>query len=68
MNKDGQVKSLDPIALTLALWLGCVVGAAGLTRLQQQVSAQAALDEAAGKPAFSLEMDDRQRLATALGS
>lgn len=37
---------LDPIALTLALWLGVVVGATGLLRLAQDAADQAALAQA----------------------
>ena len=73
MDRDGQVEArpLNPIALSLAIWLAFVVGVTGLTRLQQEASAQAALDEAAGKPAPSLTTDDAQLFAArtmALGS
>ncbi len=38
--------SLDPIAVTLAIWLGFVVGVSGITRLAQDAAADAALVQA----------------------
>jgi hypothetical protein len=38
--------SFDPIALTLALWLGLVVGVSGFVRLAQDAAADAALMQA----------------------
>ncbi len=43
---------LDPIALTLALWLGLVAGVSGLDRLRKEASAQAALRPPAAIPAI----------------
>jgi hypothetical protein len=40
--------SLDPIALTLAIWLGLVAGVGGLVRLSEDAAFQVALAEAAG--------------------
>ena len=40
--------SLDPVALTLAVWLGLVAGVGGLIRLSEDAALQVALAEAAG--------------------
>ena len=62
-SKQPDVGTIDPVALTLALWLGLMVGVAGISRVSQEAASQAALDEAAGKPGFALTMDDAQLLA-----
>lgn len=66
MGGRDEAGGVDPVALTLVLWLGLVVGAAGLTRLSQQASAQEALDEAAGKPSLMSTMDVPWTTAQAL--
>jgi len=38
---EANVAPLDPIALTLALWLGLVVGVTGLIRLSENAAANA---------------------------
>ncbi len=43
--KDEQ-GTLDPIALTLALWLGLVVGVSGLLRMANDAASDAAIAEA----------------------
>jgi len=40
---EAEAAPLDPIALTLALWLGLVVGVTGLIRLSENAAANAAL-------------------------
>ena len=55
-----EAAPLDPVALTLAIWLGCVVGVSGLVRLSEEASAQAALDEASGRPAPRMGWDTGQ--------
>ena len=50
-EQDDQPPALDPIAVTLALWLGIVASATGLIRLEREAVAEAALAEAAGEPA-----------------
>ena len=37
-----DAKPLDPVAVSLALWLGLMVGALGLQRLAEQVTLDAA--------------------------
>jgi hypothetical protein len=37
-----EAAPLDPIALTLALWLGMIVGVTGLIRLSESAAANAA--------------------------
>jgi hypothetical protein len=39
---EAETAPLDPIALTLALWLGLVVGVTGLIRLSEAAAANAA--------------------------
>jgi len=39
---EAETAPLDPIALTLALWLGLVVGVTGLIRLSETAAANAA--------------------------
>jgi len=39
---ESETAPLDPIALTLALWLGLVVGVTGLMRLSDNAAANAA--------------------------
>ena len=57
---DGQdvTTRVDPVALTLALWLGLVVGVAGVPRISEQAAARAARDEAAGRPSLVSTVDD----------
>ena len=43
-----EAKPLDPIALSLALWLGLMVCALGVQHLAEQATDQAAQQEAAG--------------------
>jgi hypothetical protein len=38
---ERETASVDPIALTLALWLGLVVGVTGLMRLSENAAANA---------------------------
>lgn len=40
--------SIDPVALTLALWLALMVGVGGLVRLSEEASANMTLAEVAG--------------------
>lgn len=49
-DQKQQPASLDPIALTLALWLGVVAGVSGLDRLRKEAAAQAALRPPAATP------------------
>ena len=39
---EADVAPLDPVALTLAVWLGLVVGVTGLIRLSENAAANAA--------------------------
>jgi len=41
-HAETEAAPLDPIALTLALWLGLVVGVTGLIRLSESAAANAA--------------------------
>jgi len=41
-SSESETAPLDPIALTLALWLGLVVGVTGLIRLSENAAANAA--------------------------
>lgn len=54
-NRRNQGKSeaagLDPIALTIALWLGLVVSVAAIGRMSAEAMVQANLDEARGMTA-----------------
>jgi hypothetical protein len=52
---EQEPESLDPIALTLALWLGVVVGTSGMIRLAQDASLDQALEQA-GEPAAAHPM------------
>ena len=63
MDSKQPDAGIDPVALTLALWLGLVVGVAGVSRMSQEAASQAALDEAAGKPSPALMMDAAQLFA-----
>lgn len=47
-REHSKAGSLDPIALTLAIWLGLVAGVGGLVRLSEDAAFQVALAEAAG--------------------
>lgn len=47
-QEKSEANGLDPIALTIALWLGLVVSVAAIGRMSQQAIAQANLDEARG--------------------
>ena len=49
-DRDTEPKAFDPIALSLALWLGLVVAAMGLQRLSEQ----AALQEVVSGPTASV--------------
>ena len=44
---DEEGHGFDPIALTLAIWLGMIVGVTGLIRVSQDAAAQTALAQAA---------------------
>ena len=46
-NEDGQ--GLDPIALTLAVWLGVITGTTGLIRMSHDAAAQTELAQAASQ-------------------
>jgi hypothetical protein len=52
---ETEAAPLDPIALTLALWLGLVVGVTGLMRLAENAAANAPRAQ-----------QDQQRAATAI--
>ena len=41
-----EPEPMDPIALTLAVWLGMIVGVTGLIRMSEHAAAQAALAQA----------------------
>ncbi len=41
---------MDPVALTLAVWLGLIVGVTGLVRMSENAAAQAAIAQAGGRP------------------
>ncbi len=43
---ETEAAPLDPIALSLALWLGLMVGALGLQHMSEQAAAQQAAQEA----------------------
>ena len=45
----GNDAPLDPVALTLAIWLGVVAGVTGLTRLSSQAETQANLARSSGR-------------------
>jgi hypothetical protein len=45
-NPHDDAKPLDPIALTLAVWLGVVASVTGLVRLGQDAADQAAITQA----------------------
>ena len=48
---EGQ--PLDPIALTLAVWLGVIAGATGLVHMAQDAAARTALAQAVNAPTAS---------------
>ena len=56
--KSDEAKPLDPVALTIAVWLGVIVCTTALVRLFEQAAADARLNPAAGlqadMPAFSV--------------
>ena len=45
MRNTNETQPIDPIALTLAVWLGLVVSVTGLMRLSENAANQAALAE-----------------------
>jgi len=48
---EAEATPLDPIALSLALWLGLMVGALGLQHMSEQAAAQQAAQAAQNEPA-----------------
>ena len=67
-HQERELAPLDPVALTLALWLGLLATVAGLTRLSDAAAAQAMLDQTAGWPAFAVNSDDAQWVAARLAA
>ena len=55
-----RAEQLDPVALTLAIWLGCMVCISGLIRLSEAASAQAMLEEASGRDATGVAWEGGQ--------
>ncbi len=51
-QRDPETKAanLDPIALSLALWLGLMVGALGLQRMSEEAAAQQAAHQGMAQP------------------
>ena len=54
-----EAEPMDPIALTLAVWLGLIVSVTGLVRLSENAAANAALAQAASHTDMSNALDDR---------
>jgi len=54
---DNEVKALDPIALTLAVWLGLVTCTMGLVKLADDAAAQATIARLADPRQDSPEQD-----------
>ena len=50
ISEHTEAAPLDPVALTLALWLGLVVSVAAVDRLSKAAIAQAALQAEQGTP------------------
>ena len=50
-----DAQPLDPIALTLAVWLGVIVIVTGLVRMSENASMQASLAQAAGRPGVAAD-------------
>ena len=48
---------MDPVALTLAVWLGLIVGVTGLIRMSENAAAQAAIAQAGGRPEAQQSVD-----------
>lgn len=46
IQDQGEAARLNPLALTIALWLGVVVSTAAIGRMAGEAAAQANLDEA----------------------
>ncbi len=55
MQGDPNTDAMDPIALTLAVWLGVIVGVTGLVRLSENAAAQSALSQAGTSEATVLQ-------------
>lgn len=47
-DNSEESQPMNPIALTLAVWLGLIVGVTGLARMSEQAAARAALAQANG--------------------
>ncbi len=69
-REQTDVKPMDPIALTLAVWLGLIAGVTELVRLSDRASSEAAARSAIQSDALR-PFDDAQPIAAdvmALGS
>ena len=49
-DTETEARPLDPIALSLALWLALMVGALGLQHMAEEAAAQQAAQEARAQP------------------
>ena len=47
---ETKTSAFDPIALSLALWLGLMVGALGLQRMSEEAAAQKAAQQRVAQP------------------
>ena len=52
-TRQAESQPMDPVALTLALWLGLVASVVGLTRASEDAARQATLNQLWGKPAVN---------------
>ena len=43
-DKSEEAQPLDPVAMTLAVWLGLIVGVTGFVRMSEHAAARAALN------------------------
>ena len=50
---ESETAKLDPVALTLALWLGLVVGVTGLMRLSETAAVRAQQDQQRSVPTLA---------------
>ena len=62
MHDTDEPQPMDPIALTLAVWLGIIVSVTGLMRLSQEAAVQAALAQPTTQTDLAQSQDETRPL------
>ena len=63
-DQTDEAEPLNPISLTLALWLGLIVGVTGVTRFVQHAANNAANTQALAAPSSLAPPADQDRAPT----